>query len=476
MRQTLRNTVVIALLTAALSDVANAAPLTVRDATAQLRDVVVQGTVYAQIGGRRSALPGASVELEQPNADAQHRVAASVVTDSAGHFAITNPSKKEGATYYDVSPGTYNLFVSYRTKRVAFGTIAASPDRSITKNPDLGVVTKSGGAAPPTPSPVFYVTDRTRDPNGTGIQIFENTRLIDPCNGGVACMMSYGKAVPSGPFLSPSPAPDVANLVSAIRSTPRYASAQTVLVFVHGYNNDFAGPLEIGATWLSSLDPADPVIVYSWPSNHQLPKYIDDETNNTWDQVHFRDFMLALMADPSAPKTVNIFAHSMGNRIALSFLDFLASAKPSLSSHIGQVIFAAPDVDSATFFEAVPRIAAVAQGLTMYGSNHDNALRGSRFLHGHCRAGLVGCDYAVPDVSNFNAIDASMFHCDFLGHGYWLSSDTLRADIATVLKSGVMAGGTVRPNIKAGTVRSSYVFDAAFPSDRSCQAEAADSS
>jgi Alpha/beta hydrolase of unknown function (DUF900) len=108
----------------------------------------------------------------------------------------------------------------------------------------------------------------------------------------------------------------------------------------------------------------------------------------------------------------------------------------------------------------------------MYGSSHDNALRLSRDLHGHCRAGLVNCDYAIPSVSNFNAIDASIFHCDLLGHGYWVASDTLHVDFAALLMHGVMMGGELRPNIRSSGRPSSYVFENVPSGDHSCQAQA----
>lgn len=445
-------------------------PLVIRDDFQQLRDIVVHGTVYATIDGRRGPVNGASVELESPSG----KVVASVVTDATGNYAITNPSRSAGASYYDVNPGTYVLYGSYRTKRASVGTVKAAPTTTITRDIDLGMVVKSGGAAPPPPSTAFFVTDRLRNQQSTSTSVstmFENGRLIDPCTTGADCMMSYGEAHPTGPFLNGVPVSSVTDLIAKMRAVPQFASASSALVFIHGYNQDFADPMNIGATWLSSFDSSEPVIVYSWASNHQTPKYLDDETNNTWSQAHFRDFMLALMNDANGPKTVNVFAHSMGNRLAVGFLDYLASAKPQMQAKIGQVIFAAPDVDSATFFEAIPRMSSVAAGLTMYGSSHDNALRASRELHGHCRAGLVGCDYAVPNVVKFNAIDASIFHCDLLGHGYWLSSDTLHADIVAVLKGGTM-NSAVRPNLAAGPSPSSYVFNAALQGDTTCAAQA----
>ena len=446
-----------------------AGPMQIRDDFGERRLVLLHGQITATLGATRGPVEGASIELERFNNAGPHATAAAVVTDSAGRYAITDLAQGP----LDVPYGRYVLYVEYRTIRRSLGTVVLSRTTTVTKNAYIGKIVRLGGAAPPPPMISFYVTDRLANRTASvPASMFSNGRLIDPCAGGPDCMMSYGMVSPQGPFLSATKAGTVEQLISDIRSVPAFTHSSSFLVFIHGYNSDFFDPLEIGATWLTHFDPNEPVIVYSWPSNHVTAKYFDDETNNTWAQAHFRDFMLALMNAKDGPQTVNVLAHSMGNRLAVGFLDFLASSKISTNAKIGQAFFAAPDVDSATFFEAVPRMATVAQGLTMYGSDHDNALRLSRALHGHCRAGLVNCDYAVPNVPNFNAIDASMFHCDLLGHGYWLGSDTLRADIIDVLKNGVMRNGTVRAHLSAGSQAQSFVFTSAAPSDAACEAQA----
>ena len=134
------------------------APVVVRDVQQQLRAVVVQGTVYGTIDGKHQAIGGASVELEDPIKDAQHRTVASVVTDATGRYAITNPGA--GSGYYDVPAGSYALVGSYRISRMSDGTVEVSVNQTLTRNIDLGTVVRKGGAAPPNPSVAFFVTDR----------------------------------------------------------------------------------------------------------------------------------------------------------------------------------------------------------------------------------------------------------------------------------------------------------------------------
>src|SRR5208283_3892486 len=105
----------------------------------------------------------------------------------------------------------------------------------------------------------------------------------------------------------------------------------------------------------------------------------------------------------------------------------------------------------ATFYAALPRMATVARGLTIYGSKNDKALLLSRDVHGHCRAGLMRCDpeIVVPGtIANVNIIDASIFSCDFFEHGYWSGSSTMQADIAATFANGTMKNTDApRPNL-----------------------------
>lgn len=439
------------------------------------RYVVLQGVVTGTVGDRVGPLAGASVDLENPQRPMAARVIASVVTDEAGRYFISNPIPKSGLAP-DVGSGTYQLFAAYRGKRVAVGAVTIAASSTKTMNVSMGRIIPAGGAPPPPPATTFFATDRAAVANDTNLAtLFLNARVVAPCAPDPDCLMWYGESVPSGPILGPASlipqgGPSrVDALLDEVRAA--YPAAQKLLVFVHGYNSDFQAPFQIGATWVSSLS-SEPVIVYSWPSNHATLKYVDDETNNTWSQDHFRAFLLAILNSAKAPPTVDILAHSMGNRLVAGALDYLGATQQPTRNKVGQVVFAAPDIDSGTFFEMVPTMATVAAGLTMYGSSHDDALRFSRELHGHCRAGLVGCDYTVPSVANFNAIDASIFYCDLLGHGYWAQSNTIRADIAAVLRSGVNSPGSLRPHLRPGTLPGSYYFFEVPTDDDSCAGQA----
>jgi len=463
------------------------------------RYILIEGILHGHpFAAADRAVTNGSVTLVKPRAANEtldyHKkhgqAVASATTDrSDGSFRIDEGSyttyvSGKAVETFDFPDGDYEIWARARSRPVILGPVHISHSRPLRfKNSilDMGLYSVAGGADDGNAQVVFYATDRTvKDllSNNVGdLFSLSPEREIDPCTvtstpPGTRCYMTYGQLTPMDPS-DPNKATARNQKAASVDELLRYIhsafpNAQKILVFVHGYNQNFVDPWNVAARTVAALDPQTPVILYSWPSTDRLLKYFDDETNNTWGAVHFEDFLQDLLQNSDAPPTIELLAHSMGNRLIVNALD--ASYRAHLHTaplngttpcifgsdtgtdalrpgchHFGQVVFAAPDVDSATFYEAVPHMAAVADGLTLYGSNHDKALTLSRDLHGHCRAGLIGCDTSVSKLlHNFNAIDASLFACDFLDHGYWSSSYTMKRDIARVF-----AGGTMPPNAAA---------------------------
>lgn len=462
---------VVGLLVVAIAGEAAAGPLRITSGIGGLRRAeVVTGVVSGSVNGKYGPLAGASVVLKSRGGS----IVATVVADKNGNYVFANTVDDRGvASHPDIPAGRYNVSARYHANTASVPiTIALSA--TATANIDLAAIRVAGGAAPPPPAAdVYFATDRVASGRPTSLKdAFGNARIVAPCAPAPACEMHYG--VEHATVFSyglPQLLSDVPALVSTIHND--FPNATSVIVFVHGYNSDFFDPFQLGATVVAGFDTKQPVIVYSWPSNDQTIKYFDDETNNTWDADHFRDFIVALLSEPGAPAKVNILAHSMGNRLALGALDYLARSGIATTGKIGQVVLAAPDVDSGTFWEGMTRAAPVADGITVYGSNHDEALRTSRDLHGHCRAGLMGCDDYVPPVANLNVVDASLFACDLFGHGYWSASTTMQADIVSVLSGGVMTT-SVRPHLKLATAPNRYAFTSFASDDTGCGAKAND--
>lgn len=488
------------------------------------RYVLVRGILVGHPVGSTTAegpIKSGSITLVVAAKDKSYpKAVASVPTNPKdGSFQIdegTFTSYVNGAPVetFDVPDGMYEIWARARSKRpTILGPYLITHERPLlfpNNRLSMGAYVLAGGATLGPARTIFFASARTpNDLMATDINVLFSLspeREILPCVSPIItrhCYMTYGQLLPSSPNdpnssqASNITAPDVASLVTLINS--QYSNPAQVIIFVPGYNQNFVDPWSVAAHVVANVDPNIPVILYSWPSTHSMIKYLDDETNNTWDTMHFSEFLRELLQNNAAPSTIDILAHSMGNRMVVASLESFYSSKqqtapfssnppcilnpdhPSDNAirsgchHVGQVIFAAPDVDAATFYEALPGMSSVAEGLTIYGSSHDKALTLSRDIHGHCRAGLAGCDESIiPQLTNVNAIDASIFTCDFLDHGYWLSSSTMQKDIGSVISEHTISPtGTPRP-LLVRTDSSNpnlYAFSAIDPADVECGAD-----
>jgi esterase/lipase superfamily enzyme len=103
---------------------------------------------------------------------------------------------------------------------------------------------------------------------------------------------------------------------------------------------------------------------------------------------------------------------------------------PKLShAEFSQLILIEPDVDAEYFRENIARLRAICGHVTVYASNHDNALRFSDFLHSDPREGELGSQGLLKKI---DVIDASAANTDLVGHSY--DGPQLFEDIRALLR------------------------------------------
>jgi esterase/lipase superfamily enzyme len=212
----------------------------------------------------------------------------------------------------------------------------------------------------------------------------------------------------------------------AFADTARAASAggegAEALVFVHGYNVDFAYDLHFSG--LSML--------FSWPSHGTTAGYFTDENNVRWAQEHFREF-LTLIVSRLGLSAVHVLAHSMGNRVLSEVLGapLPIAADPSWA-RLDQIVFAAPDIDRETFQQLAERFHQCAGRCTLYASSKDLALEQSRRFHGYPRAG--DCEHGILITQGIDAIDATAVDTSLMGHSYYGDNRSLLADLFNLFR------------------------------------------
>ena len=309
--------------------------------------------------------------------------------------------------------------------------------------------------------PVFYATDRSYDPAAPLAQRY----------GGGRGDLSYGVVEVSiprdhrvGVLEAPSWwrlefRPDPENHVVllslsrdrpedffvALRRAMQQSSGRDAFVFVHGYNTSFEDAARRTAQLAYDLNFPGVPILYTWPSQGELLKYLVDANNADWTVAHLEAF-LADVANRSGASTIHLIGHSLGDRILVTALEgFARRVAHGEAAPFTQVVLTAPDIDAGVFRQHAGRVLGAARHFTMYASGNDVALRVSESLAEFPRAGDTRDGVLVVD--GIDTIDASAVDTSFIGHGYFADNASVISDIYDLLKQGTLPDH--RPRLRA---------------------------
>lgn len=222
-------------------------------------------------------------------------------------------------------------------------------------------------------------------------------------------------------------------LAQTVQASPN----RDLLVFIHGYNVGFESAVRRTAQISVDL-PFDGVpVCYSWPSQGTLLGYPVDENNVAWTVNHLKQFLREI-AEESGADSVNLVAHSMGNRALAAALQQMRYERPSSTAPaddvppFDRIVLAAPDVDADLFRrDLAPALVELAKQVTLYASSDDQALIASKTMHGYPRAGESGASIVV--VPGVETIDVSGIDLSLLGHSYYGDSESMLRDLYNVL-------------------------------------------
>lgn len=212
-----------------------------------------------------------------------------------------------------------------------------------------------------------------------------------------------------------------------------------VFMFVHGYNSSFEDAARRTAQLAYDLDFDGTPMMYSWPSQGSTTAYTVDEATVRVGGRKMATF-LADVVQKSGADRIHLIAHSMGNRALLEALEQVVAGQDKAEPEpvFGQIVFTAPDVDRDYFVEAMRTIRPIAEGVTLYASENDVALRTSAVLHGAPRAGLAGESMIM--MPGVDTIDMSAVEADSLGHSYFAVNEGAIYDLFRLLWQGEPPG------------------------------------
>jgi len=198
-----------------------------------------------------------------------------------------------------------------------------------------------------------------------------------------------------------------------------------VLVYVHGVNNSFADAARRAAQVTYDLGFEGAPAFYSWPTrrNRWIPSYFSDADFSSAPPADLAQFLRELGAEAG---TIHLIAHSHGSKLLMQAAGQLRSE----GLPIGEVILAAPDVDSDDLERDTRTILApLAERVTIYSNQTDLAIGVSAILRW---AGFRGRGRSDEDVDQVDATNV----VPIFSHGYFAEEAEVLADIRAVLWHG----------------------------------------
>lgn len=222
--------------------------------------------------------------------------------------------------------------------------------------------------------------------------------------------------------------PDAKDFVKQINHAldQRGPDQQELLIFVHGYNNNFADSTFRTAQFVHDYGLKSVPIHYSWPSGASLGLYVYDRDSANYARRGLAE-LLKLAAQTKAKKIL-LIGHSMGGFVTMEALRTLAlNEEQATIKRITNLLLAAPDIDLDVFEQQVIDVSVMPPTSVMV-SRNDSALNISgKLTGGHAR---VGDGSSIETLRKYDiaVIDASQV--DGGSHSVFASSPTLMALIS----------------------------------------------
>jgi len=288
---------------------------------------------------------------------------------------------------------------------------------------------------------VFYATDRKRGENKPAGETFGGERgetRFGRCAVQFTPIPFMDEVAKKVPFYVPTDIDEISSVEEMepeefwrlLPDSARETGTGSVVVFVHGYNYGFDRNCRMAAELQRSLAGKAIVLMFSWPSNAGPVEYVRDQADIEW-SVPFLADLLARLGERIGPSSVQLLAHSLGARGSLFALERLG-ADLEVRPVIGRLVLMAPDFDSQTFLELLPRIVPLTVDITLYASSNDTPLKVSRQLSGYPRLGEGGELLTIAE--GMETIDVSgSGRYQILGHEYFYYHPLAKEDLIALL-------------------------------------------
>ncbi len=247
-----------------------------------------------------------------------------------------------------------------------------------------------------------------------------------------------------------APGPDAAEFFAFVDALVRRGSNRDLLIYMHGANTSFERAAAQAAQFKHFLGRDAVVMVFAWPSAGSLLRYGRDVATTRRTEPVFARLLEQLSSGTQAAH-LNVLAYSAGAMIASPGLaraasDVAVGAEPA-RLRLGEVYYAAPDIDFPVFVDNLPRYQDQVRRVTVAVNLSDRALSFAQWRHRVSRAGRPNLAEIGPeetswlieasgrdelDVLSIRAEDLPGLPAD--SHAFWYDHPWVSSDVLLKLR------------------------------------------
>jgi len=247
-----------------------------------------------------------------------------------------------------------------------------------------------------------------------------------------------------------APGPDAEAFFAQVDALLGRGRNRDILVYVHGANTNFERAAGQAAQFQHFLGRDAVVMVFSWPSAGNMLRYRRDVATAGRTAPTFARLLEQLSTHTQAAH-VNVLAYSAGAMIASPGLARAASeatgAGDQRELRLGEIYYAAPDVDFPVFVDNLPRYEAQVRRVTGALNMSDRALSFAEWINRVSRAGRPNLADIGPDETRWLVAASGRDELDVLSirpdelpglpatsHAFWYDHPWVSSDILLKLR------------------------------------------
>jgi esterase/lipase superfamily enzyme len=228
-----------------------------------------------------------------------------------------------------------------------------------------------------------------------------------------------------------------------------------VVLFVHGYNNEFEDAAQTLAELWHFLGREHVPILYTWPAGRGGPSgYIYDRESGEFTVFHLKNLIRSLAGMPEIKK-IHMIAHSRGTDVLSSAIRELALVARTAGKTVpnqlwnSHMILAAPDLDLDVVSQRIiaEQLGRETKNITIYTSEEDMAIGlAERLFKSAARMGRLGVEdlqadgfVAMEKIEGVSFIDLQE-STSSTSHSYFHSNPAASSDLILLVRYGLAPG------------------------------------